>query len=292
MTRRGVLAVGAALLLPARRAEALPDRARLLAPGPAEAPLAVLAARLAERLPPLLPSALSLTVALSGGPDGLAAAARFGADRDEASLLLLPGRAAALRLAGDPRARFEPERWGAVLLRPRGLVLAGRGAEPGPEPRVAIPGPDSAEALALMLLPGARAVPGLAGLAAERAFAEARADALFTTEAGAAALGAQVWSGLGVPGLPDPAPGLPEPAEPALAAAIRAAAAALRIEAVLVAPPLTAADTLAAWRWGAARLAEQEPGLVAGQAALEAFAALWPGEAAMAAWRRGLAARP
>jgi hypothetical protein len=285
--RRGVVWLGLAGLACGPARAALPDRAVLLAPGPAESPLARLAERLAEALPPLLPSALHLSVSLAGGPDGLAAAVRFAAGAGDASLLLLPGRAAASRLAGDPRARFDGAGWGGVLLRPRRVVLAGRGASPRPGARLALEGPDSAEALGLLLAEGLAPRPGLPAAAAPQAYAEGAVDALFTSPEGAAALGATVWLSV-----PPPGGVWPETVgDPALAAAARAAAAALTVEAALCAAALTPADQLAAWRWGAARLAEREGGLTAGAEAMAGFAALWPGEAAEAAWRAMLAAR-
>lgn len=287
MKRRTMIGLGVAGLLGGRARASLPDRAVLLAPGPGDSSLARLAERLAEALPPLLPSALHLSVALAGGPDGLAAAARFGAGAGGASLLLLPGRAAAARLAGDPRARFDGAGWGGVLLRPRRVVLAGRGASPRPGARLAVEGPDSAEALGLLLADGLEPRPGLPPAAVPQAYAEGAVDALFTTPDSAAALGATVWVALPPPGGAGPEAA----ADPALAAAGRAAATALTIEAALCTAALTPSDQLAAWRWGAARLAEREGGLLAGAEAMAAFAALWPGEAAEAAWRTMLAAR-
>lgn len=293
MRRRAMLGLAAAAWA-APAAALLPERVRLIAPGPAEGPLALLAARLAEGLPPLLPSALSLAVVLAGGPDGVAAALRFAADPLDPALLLLPGRAAAARLAGDPRARFDPAGWGVLLLRARPLVLAGRGEGLPPAVRVAIDSPASAEALAVALLDqagvAAEAVPGLGPEAAERAFAAGQVGALLATPERAAALGAVPWFGLPVPGLPEIGPPVPGAEEP-FAAACRAAAAALRVEAALVAPSLTSADALAAWRWAAGRLAERESGLIAGPEALAAFAALWPSAEAEAAWRGWLARR-
>lgn len=286
MKRRTMIGLGVAGLLGGRARAALPDRAVLLAPGPGDAPLGRLAERLAEALPPLLPSALHLSVALAGGPDGLAAAARFAAGAGAASLLLLPGRAAAARLAGDPRARFDGAGWGGVLLRPRRVVLAGRGAAPVPGARLAMEGPDSAEALGLLLAEGLEPRPGLPPAAVPQAFAEGAVDALFTSPDGAAAVGATVWVAL-----PPPGGATEAAADPALAAACRAAAAALTTEAALCTAALTPADQIAAWRWGASRLAEREGGLLAGAEAMAAFAALWPGEAAEAAWRMMLAAR-
>ena len=287
MKRRTMIGLGVAGLLGGRVRAALPDRAVLLAPGPADAPLARLAERLAEALPPLLPTALRLSVSLAGGPDGVAAAARFAAGAGDASLLLLPGRAAAARLAGDARARFDGSAWGGVLLRPRAVVLAGRGATPGPGARLAMDGPDSAEALGLLLAEGLEPRPGLPPASMPQAYAEGTVDALFTSPEGAAALGATVWAALPPPG----APGPEITADPPLAAACRAAAAALATEAALCAAALTPADQLAAWRWGAARLAEREGGLLAGAEAIAGIAALWPGDAAEAAWRAMLAAR-
>lgn len=282
-----MIGLGVAGLLGGRARAALPDRAVLLAPGPADAPLARLAERVAEALPPLLPTALRLSVSLAGGPDGVAAAARFAAGAGDASLLLLPGRAAAARLAGDARARFDGSGWGGVLLRPRRVVLAGRGAAPAPGARLALEGPESAEALGLLLAPGLEPRAGLPPASVPQAYAEGAVDALFTSPEGAAALGATVWAALPPPG----AAGLEIAADPALSAACRAAAAALATEAALCAAALTPADQLAAWRWGAARLAEREGGLLAGAEAMAGIAALWPGDAAEAAWRAMLAAR-
>lgn len=294
MRRRAMLGLAAAALRPARAAP-LPERVRLIAPGPADGPLAALAARISERLPPLLPSALALPVVLSGGPDGVAAALRFAADPLDPALLLLAGRAAGARLAGDPRARFDPTGWAVLLLRARPLLLAGRGEAPRQGARVAVEAAASPEmvALALLELAGVRAeaVDGLAGPEAERAFAEGRVDALLAAPERAAALGATPWFGLPVPGLADAGPPPPAGEDAALLAACRAAAAALRVEAALCAPALTPSDALAAWRWGAARLAEREPGLLAGQEALAAFAALWPPPEAAAAWRGWLSRR-
>lgn len=286
MRRRTMIGLGVAGLLGGPARAALPDRAVLLAPGPGDSPLARLAERLAEALPPLLPSALHLSVSLAGGPDGLVAAARFAAGAGDASLLLLPGRAAAARLAGDPRARFDGAGWSCVLLRPRQVVLAGRGPAPQPGATLALESPASAEALGLVLAEGLQPRTGLPSTIAPQAFAEGAVDALFTSPEGAAALGATVWAAL-----PPPGGALDAVADPALAAAGRAAAAALTTEAALCTAALTPADQIAAWRWGAARLAEREGGLLAGAEAMAAFAALWPGEAAEAAWRAMLAAR-
>lgn len=285
MKRRTMVGLGVAGLLGGRARAALPDRAVLLAPGPRDAVVARFADRLAEALPPLLPSGLHLSVTLAGGPDGLAAAARFSAGAGDASLLLLPGRAAGARLSGNPRARFDGAGWGGVLLRPRRVVLAGRGAAPRPGATLALDAPDSAEALGLLLAEGLQPRPGLSPAVVPQAYAEGAVDALFTSPEGAAALGATVWAAL-----PPPGGAIDVAADPALAAACRAAAAALTTEAALCTAALTPADQIAAWRWGASRLAERDGGLLAGAEAMAGFAALWPGEAADAAWRAMLAA--
>ena len=62
MRRRAIIGLGGAALMARAARATLPDRAVLLAPGPTDARLAQLATRLAEGLPPLLPTALHLSV--------------------------------------------------------------------------------------------------------------------------------------------------------------------------------------------------------------------------------------
>jgi hypothetical protein len=287
MRRRAIIGLGGAALMARAARATLPDRAVLLAPGPTDARLAQLATRLAEGLPPLLPTALHLSVSIAGGPDGVAAATRFAAGSGDASLLLLAGRAAAARLAGDSRARFDGSGWGGILVRPRRVVLAGRGAAPRPGTRLAIESAGSGEALGLLLAEGSEARLGVAPASVAQAFAEGAVDALFTTPEAASALGATVWAALPQPGGALPIIGR----DPALAEAARSAAASLTTEAALCAAALTPADQLAAWRWAAVRLAEREQGLLSGADAMAALAGLWAPEAAEAAWRNMLAGR-
>jgi hypothetical protein len=247
-----------------------------------------------------------------GGADGITAANRFAASAagDGHVLLMLPGLAAHALLIGDPRARFEPRHWPALMAGVMPAIVAGRGsiAESAPV-RLALPATTAPEAGALLALDllGRAANPVVvpAGGAADAA------DAVVLTGGGAVAramaLGLTPWfafdgqdgrrdaAALDVPALGEL---LPDPAQPDLLAAARAAGAGLRVPALLALPALTSADSVAMWRTAVRRWADAEPEpiapatrrLQAGEAA-EVLATLCPRPAATQAYRHWSARR-
>jgi hypothetical protein len=282
-TRRiltGLLATAALshALGPAKAAVDVPEAATLLAPGPESGAVAGVARQAAGALSRGLVQATALRVTVLGGPDGITAANRFASSsvRDGLMLLLMPGAAAQAQLVGDPRARFEPRHWPAVCGSMRPCILAGRAAASAAPLRLALPGPASPEAAALLALDlaGRAAVPvfNLAGAQAEAAIREGAADALVLTgtavEAQAAALGLTPWFAFDAAGhARDPAlPAVPSLGEvladtprPELLEATRAAGAALRGRALLVLPALTSANVVALWRAAARNWPEEAP---------------------------------
>ncbi|MBP0494509.1 hypothetical protein [Roseomonas indoligenes] len=300
----GLALLGLAGLPRAARAQA-EQGLTILVPGPEDGGCARWAARAAASLARGLHRPGSLRLSVVGGPDGVTAANRF-ATLDGAEgprLLVLPGWTCHARLTGATRARFEPGTWLPLMASWQGAVLAGRGSLPGrggAPLRVAIPSPDAPEAATLaaldMLGIAARPVTG----AAETAFAAGEADALIVTGADpvaqARAIGAVPWyllsTGEGEATEIPPLPGRsPE------GRAVLAAAAGLQMRAALVMPPLTPADTVAAWRRAAARWQEEERAQPAdgqpltGTAAGAAFALLNPPADATLVYRSWLERR-
>ncbi|MGG5817554.1 hypothetical protein [Falsiroseomonas sp. HW251] len=318
VTRRCLL--GAALAVPglaARAQTAVPEAAELMAPGPDEGLAAGFAARAARGLARGLVQASALRVHVLGGPDGVTAANRFAASTapDGRLLLVLPGAACQARMIGDSRARFDPGPWPAVTGSAAPAIVAGRAGPRGaPALRVALPGPASPEAAALLALEmqGRATTPVFlsGGVAPEAAVLAGAADAVVLTGRAvlvrAEALGLTPWFSLdGRDGTRDPAapavPGFGEtvgPARPALVAAVRAAGAALRARGVLVLPALTSSDQVALWRaaarrWGAEEAEAPETGArrLAPEEAAELLATLCPAPEAMLAYRQWLRQR-
>ncbi|MBB5692763.1 hypothetical protein [Muricoccus pecuniae] len=308
--RRAAGMAALSLVLPALR----PGRARaqaqdtgvVLVPGPEDAAPARWASRAAAALSRGLHRPGALRLSHLGGPDGVTAANRFATleGAESVRFLALPGWACHVRLTGATRARFEPGAWIPLLVSWHGAVLAGRGPlnARGPAPlRVAIPSPDSPEAAALAALDllgiPARPVPGMA----EAAFAAGEADALIVSGADpvarASMLGATPWCALGQVGEGE-AGELPVlTGEPSSLRGVLAAAAGMQMRAALVMPPLTPADTLAAWRRAALRWQEEErsqPGeghALTGTAAAAAFALAVPPPDATLTYRSWLERR-
>ena len=304
--RRRVLGLGALgfgmLALSSARAT---EGATILVPGPEDGACARWATRAAGIMARGTQRAGTTRLSVLGGPDGVTAANRF-ATLDGAggpSLLALPGWTCHARLTGSSRARFEPRSWLPLLLSWRGAVLAGRGPLParGTPVRVAMPSAEAPEAavLAAMDLLGLSGLPLVAQ--PEAAFAAGEADALIVLGpeplARAQAMGATPWYGFPGPAELERAEVAPFPLSAPLARAVTAAVAALQVRAVLVAPVLSAADSVAAWRMAAGRWQEEErtmPGedqpLVAASAA-EAFALVTPPADAVLDYRNWLERR-
>lgn len=280
-TRRGLLgamlATGAGCPCPISAAANVPEAATVIAPGPEDGPAAAFAMRAARGLARGLVQAAALRVTVLGGPDGITAANRFAASAapDGRMLLVLPGLAALALLIGDSRARYEPRHWPAISgsLMPAALAVR-ENLTPGAPLRLALAGPSSPEAAALLALDllGRAATPLVlpTGISAETAVAQGAADALVLAgpaiPARAAALRLQpvfAFDSRGAardPGLPDvPALGevLPDPPRMELMEAARAAGAALRTRGLLVLPPLTSADAVALWRGAAQRWTDE-----------------------------------
>ncbi|WP_140885398.1 hypothetical protein [Muricoccus nepalensis] len=268
-----------------------PEGATILAPGPEDGAGARWAARAAGALSRGMQRPGAMRLAVLGGPDGVTAANRFATlDGSQGpSLLALPGWTCHARLVGSTRARFEPRGWLPLLLSWQGAVLAGRGPLPGAAGaplRVAMPSAEAPEAAALAAL-DLLGLPGrpFAGLP-EAAFAAGEADALILAGPEAAAraqtLGATPWCAFPGPAEAEAAEAPPFPTGSPLAQAVVAAVAAMQVRAALVAPALTAADTVAAWRRAGSRWQEEERALpgegqpLAGAAAASAFALLLP----------------
>ena len=300
-----LLSLAAPALLGPRPARAQTEGGTVLVPGPEDGGCARWAARAAGALARGLHRQGALRLTFLGGPDGVTAANRF-ATLDGAEgprFLVLPGLTCHARLTGATRARFEPATWLPLLVSWQGAVLAGRGPVPSRNAaplRVAIPAPDAPEAAALAALDllglPARAVAGVP----EAAFAAGEADALIVTGpdpvARAVALGAVPWNHIALPG---EAEGGDIPTLPASTAArgVVAAAAGMQVRAALVMPPLTPADTVAAWRRAATRWQEEERAQPAegqaliGAAAAAAFALLAPPPDATLSYRSWLERR-
>lgn len=252
--------------------------ARLLVPGPPEAPLADWGRRLAAALARAGGAGPGLGIAAEalGGPDGVTAANRFAtaANPDGRTLLVLAGAAAQARLAGDPRARFDPAGWLPVCAVERPGLLVARAALPQvplAQPlRLALPAPDHALAAVLLALDllgiAAQPVFGVAPEEAGTAILQGAADAAVLLGADPAGRGAAMalhpWFTLG-PGT-EAVAGLLETLAPraprALVAAVGSAAAAAQCPAAVVLPALTPADPVARWRAAAARWMEEETG--------------------------------
>ena len=100
-------------------ARCCPSIATFLVPGPENGPHERWSSRLAAFLGRGASTAVNVTCAVLGGPDGVTAANRFAAqvEPDGRTLLVLSGGAALARLVGDPRARFETARLAAGLRR-------------------------------------------------------------------------------------------------------------------------------------------------------------------------------
>lgn len=278
-TRRAILGAAAVVATrPSWASTGVPEAATLIAPGPEEGPAAGFAERAARGLARALVQAAALRVSIVGGPDGITAANRFAASTpaDGQVLLVLPGLAAQALLVGESRARFEPRHWPVVAASLGSVMVAGRGAlADGQQIRIALPGPASPEAGALLALDllGRTATPLFvaSGVAPEAAVAAGAADAVVLTGRTilprATALGLQPWFAFDVvaasrdpalPGVPALGEVLPDPSRPELLAAARAAGAGLRIRGALVLPALTSSDTVALWRGAARRWAEEE----------------------------------
>jgi hypothetical protein len=268
---------------PLQAARAVPEAATLLVPGAETGEVARFATQTAAALARGLVQAAALRVVPVGGADGITAANRFAAATPadgRAMLLLLPGAAAQAHLVGDTRARFEPRNWPAICGSVQPALLAGRGQLNDTAPlRLALPGPGAPETAALMVLEllGRRVQPVFTAQP-EAALAQGAADALVLCGPmahRATALGVSPWFAFDGPeAARDPAlpqlPGLGELLadhgrhEGVVAA--RAAGAALRTRALLVLPPLTAADSVALWRGAGQRWAEGEPDALDGGA--------------------------
>lgn len=303
LTRRmlglGAVSLGALGPAPARASEGV----TILAPGPEDGDGARWAARAGQALARGMQRPGAIRLALLGGPDGVTAANRF-ATLDGGGgpgLLALPGWTCHARLTGSPRARFEPRAWVPLLLSWRGAVLAGRGPLPGrggAPLRVAMPSAEAPEAAALAALDllGLAALP-LVGMP-ETSFAAGEADALIVLGpeplARAQAMGATPWCGFPGPAEAERAELAPFPLSAPLARAVVAAVAAMQIRAALVAPVLSAADSLAAWRMAAPRWQEEERATpredqpLVGTSAAEAFALLTPPPDAVLDYRNWL----
>jgi hypothetical protein len=280
-TLLGLAAVVPIATAPRPSVAALPGSATLLVPGPKDGAIALWAERLAAGLRRGATTAINLEPSVLGGPDGVTAANRFAttAAPDGRTLLVLTGATAQARLVGDPRARFDPAGWLPLCAALAIPVVVGRGplpsvlggADAAAPVRLGLPGgpehPATAALLALDLL-GVPAAPvlGLAPQQAEAAFVQGAVDAVVLqgTDAPArlAMLRAHPWFGLDgaggggadLPSVPDLAPRAPRP----LLAALRAAATGARLQAAVVLPALTPADTVALWRGAAQRWAEEE----------------------------------
>lgn len=294
----------------------LPDSATLLLPGPEGGEAAQWARSLAAGLVRGLPQAVALRSTVLGGPDGVTAANRFATLEagDGRTLLVMPGIAAHARLVGESRAQYQPESWLPLCVSWQGAVLAGRGPSLPPRGgaplRLALPGPESPEASALMALDllGHAATPvfGLSGAAAAAAVQRGEADAMPVADPlpplRAQQWGLTPWLELDTPARRDH-PELPAfgaaPARPAQVAAAQAGFAGLRLRAALMLPGLTAADVVALWRRAALRWQEEEakqplettaPALV-GAEARATMAALTPPPDAVLAYREWLLRR-
>ena len=320
-TRRGVLGAVAALATgaaPVSAATSVPENATLIAPGPNDGAAAALATRAARGLARGLVQAAALRVAVVGGPDGITAANRFAASLppEPPSLLLLPGLAGHSLLVGDPRARFEPRQWPALIACLQPAILAGRlPADQSLPVRLAMGGPGSPESAALlaieMLGATANAVLLQPGMSAEAAVAAGNADAAVLTGpeplAQAAALGLTPWFALdgadgardpSLPSLPTLGELLPDPSSPDLLASIRAEGVALRLRGMLVLPALSGANAVALWRGAARRWLGSEPEagdpgtrLLAPDVAAAALATLCPAPPVALAYREWLVRR-
>ncbi|ONG55678.1 hypothetical protein BKE38_08820 [Pseudoroseomonas deserti] len=296
----------------------LPDSATLLLPGPENGAAALWARGLAAGLVRGLPHAVALRTTILGGPDGVTAANRFATLEagDGRTLLVLPGLAAHARLVGESRAQYDPESWLPLCVGWQGAVLAGRGVFVPPRAaqplRLALAGPDSPEAAALLALDllGFPAVPvfGLSGAAAAAAIGRGEADALVmadpTPQTRSRQYGLTPWLELDTPARrdhPELLAASSAAARPAALAAAQAGFAALRLRAALMLPGLTPADSVAAWRRAALRWQEEEeksqpaegsasPALV-GAEARAIMAALCPAPDAVLAYREWLLRR-
>ncbi|MFC0408746.1 hypothetical protein [Roseomonas elaeocarpi] len=245
-----------------------------------------------------------------GGADGVTAANRFAttAAGDGRLLLVMPGSVPMAALSGSERANYTLGGWTPLCLSWQPVLIAGRGPVPvgqnRPPLRFALPSPDSAEGGAILLLEslGQSVTPvalpaGGVNVTAEAGFAARALDAVLLTGrdvlARAASLGATPW--YGGPAGPAALPSLTEPVREAAAAALGSA----QLQAALMLPALTPADTVAAWRQAATRwreAAQAEP--VAGEGeplvgaeAAATLASLAPAPPSVLCWRDWLSRR-
>ena len=257
-------------------------------PGPENGTHERWSSRLAAFLGRGASTAVNVTCAVLGGPDGVTAANRFAAqvEPDGRTLLVLSGGAALARLVGDPRARFESAGWLPVCAAESLAVVAGRTdlAAAGTV-RLALAGPDAPGAAALCALGmmglDAVPVPGLGPLQAEAALLAGSVDAVLLhgpdVPARLSALPARPWFTLDASGARDAAlPEVPCMSElvsgpTVLRVAAQAAAAAARLHAALVLPALTPADRVALWRGAAARWQDEDSRTAAASGAPPAF---------------------
>jgi hypothetical protein len=270
--------------------------AKLLVPGPPQAPLhrwaRLAAAALAEGLPP--GSAVSRISV--GGPDGVTAANQFGARTtpDGHTLLLAPGASVLAWLVGESRVKFDVGGWVPVGAAVSPGVLVGRfgpdALRGGKVLRLAVdrlPGPELAGLLSLALLGGVpHPVTGLGPDAAEVALLRGALDAVLLTGEGVLARAGRLaahgllpvvsFGSVGTDGAleRDPAfPTVPQLAElatalhgkPPAGPLFRAwcgTAAAAQLAFGLQLPALTPAGMVALWR-RASGTAMQQPALAA-----------------------------
>lgn len=279
----------------------LPDGAALLIAGPPRGRPDRWADLLLPALGRVLPSAAGpaarpLVRSAVGGADGVTGANQFEAlvPPDGGTALLLPGSAALAWLTGDPRAQFDAARWvpawaglASAVLVSRVPLSSGRTLRLGGA-RVA--GPSLPVLLALDML-GIEVTPS----------SDQAADAMFLSGQGARAAVA-LQRGMApvlTLGAIDPAGNwLRDPAFPtvptateavsryapptALLAALRAASAAAMLDAALVLPQLSPADSVALWRRACAEASATTP-FVAEAAALGVRTATAPAVATLTA---------
>ena len=289
--RLAALGLAGPILVPGGARAQGPETATILAPGREDGTYARWAARAGGALARGMQRPGTMRLTVLGGPDGVTAANRFATlDGSQGpSLLALPGWTCHARLTGSTRARFEPRSWLPLLLSWQGAVLAGRGPLPGQVAaplRVAMPSAEAPEAAVLAALDLLGLPCRAIAASPEGAFAAGETDVLVVLGPDAAsraqAMGATPWCGFPGPAEAEGPDAPPFPAGSPLARAVVAAVAAMQVRAALVAPVLTAADNVAAWRRGGSRWQEEERGLpgegqpLVGAAAAGAFALLTP----------------
>jgi len=288
-----------------------PETATLLVPGPELGAQFRWLQRLGAGLGRALPQATALRVLAVGGPDGVTAANRFATDAlpDGQHLLALAPGAAQARVLGDSRARFDPAPWLAICAAALPSALIMRSGLPRGAPlRVAVVAPDQPGAAGLLALDllGIAAVPVIAPVP-EAAYREGAADAFLASGPNLPAMAQGLGAGLafaaeaGASGRDPALPETPTPIElhPEIVApariALRAGLAGCRLRALVVLPSLTPADTLAAFRRAASRVAEEPgeepPRLLPAAEALHLQHQLCPGAEATAYYRDWLLRR-